>query len=546
MDSTGRFLLGGALGAALGYLLSQKNLEKVQPAGQVTTPAFATTVPTTSMGAQGAAPAPRPAAPAAFSPASPVAAPEQPSPLAPSPAISIPDWKIPPAPPADWRPAPDPAPAAPTSVAADSILAPSAPVFHVDVPAVVEPAESEIIVTREFLEEPLLGSGWRSTAPPAIEDETVETAAYEIPLIEVSRFGPEVVRPPVTAEPVVSFGLATEPAVEESATELPVVEDVMEVPMVEESVELQVVEETFTDAMGPGTAGTEALVQAASVASRLPIDESPLADDSTRVDDLKSRIEETRRRIRHELEQPFDISTPARPAERGWPTAPAAEPVLEEPTREEALTVESLVVETLPVEPVVMAPVDVELPVGEPMAEAPVFEEPVAVAPAFMESVATDALPMESLVVETLSVEPTVMERVTTEPLYAEPLVPEPAVMEPTAVEPVVIPPQTVEPVAAEPGSPVAVAASAELEVEISDVDVDLGLEEPVDYDSMKNRIESTRSRLKAKAFDAMMTGESALLGRDAEGASRAETKAAGVDSDIDETIETSLREEEE
>ena len=39
MDGTARFLLGGALGAALGYLLSQKNLQKalltaVSPAGE--------------------------------------------------------------------------------------------------------------------------------------------------------------------------------------------------------------------------------------------------------------------------------------------------------------------------------------------------------------------------------------------------------------------------------------------------------------------------------------------------------------------------------
>ena len=37
------------------------------------------------------------------------------------------------------------------------------------------------------------------------------------------------------------------------------------------------------------------------------------------------------------------------------------------------------------------------------------------------------------------------------------------------------------------------------------------------DYDAMRARIELTRSRLKAKAFDAMMAGESALLGRDPE-----------------------------
>jgi hypothetical protein len=70
--------------------------------------------------------------------------------------------------------------------------------------------------------------------------------------------------------------------------------------------------------------------------------------------------------------------------------------------------------------------------------------------------------------------------------------------------------------------------------------------EEPVDYESMKSRIEVTRSRLKAKAFDAMMTGESALLGRDAEGSERSKSAPPSVDTEVDETIESSLREEEE
>ncbi len=70
-----------------------------------------------------------------------------------------------------------------------------------------------------------------------------------------------------------------------------------------------------------------------------------------------------------------------------------------------------------------------------------------------------------------------------------------------------------------------AVADVAPLGVEsaLSDEDLtaEVTVDEPVDYDSMKSRIESTRSRLKAKAFDAMMTGEAALLGRDLEGRSR-------------------------
>jgi hypothetical protein len=76
--------------------------------------------------------------------------------------------------------------------------------------------------------------------------------------------------------------------------------------------------------------------------------------------------------------------------------------------------------------------------------------------------------------------------------------------------------------------------------------DTDLDLGEPVDYDSMKDRIERTRSRLKAKAFDAMMTGESALLGRDLGDTSTTQQTVPDVDSEVDETIETSLREEEE
>ena len=68
--------------------------------------------------------------------------------------------------------------------------------------------------------------------------------------------------------------------------------------------------------------------------------------------------------------------------------------------------------------------------------------------------------------------------------------------------------------------------------------------EEPIDYDAMKSRIEMTRSRLKAKAFDAMMSGESALLGRDPANFERKKV-VPKVDSEVNDTIETSLREEE-
>lgn len=67
-----------------------------------------------------------------------------------------------------------------------------------------------------------------------------------------------------------------------------------------------------------------------------------------------------------------------------------------------------------------------------------------------------------------------------------------------------------------------------------------------VDYESVRRRIEQVRSRLKAKAFDAMMSGEATLLGRDS-GRPPTDKHPVGpvVDADIDQTIETTLREEE-
>lgn len=62
------------------------------------------------------------------------------------------------------------------------------------------------------------------------------------------------------------------------------------------------------------------------------------------------------------------------------------------------------------------------------------------------------------------------------------------------------------------------------------------------DYEAMRRRIEETRSRLKAKAFDAMMNGETSLLAQ-AEGTNGGQTGPAPVslDEDVDQTIESGL-----
>jgi hypothetical protein len=567
MDGTGRFLLGGALGAALGYLLSQKNLEKGQPIGQTTMPAASPVAPTQDWRVPPAPPAhwqppaePNPAsayAPRVVMPAPapayvpPVVVPTPapvPEPVTPTPTL-VPIA----APPAEPVTPVEPAPAAvtPVVVAPATSLAPGEPAFDVEtpietaleIPAQTESVESEVVLTREFLEEPIPGSGWRSSAP-TVEDQTSETAVHELPAVEISSFGPELSRPVTVAEPVPSVAMPVEEALELPVAELPVMEDVFELPVIEDIVALPAVEEPMAESMGPGTAGTEALAQAATVAGRLPV-EPPLAGDSSRVDDLKSRIEETRRRIRHELEQPFDVSSPARAPERDWTSAPVVVP-----------------------EPAEM----------EPVVIVPTAPEPAMVDQSAAEPVAVDILPMESLEIETLLEEPVAMERSEPDPIVVLPMGPESPAPEltviesvqaplvevaPIAVQPPLSEPMPSEPVMAavevaeplqthndtvEPVSAVDAALPLELAVAVPDEDAEvaLGLEEPVDYDSMKNRIESTRSRLKAKAFDAMMTGEAALLGRDVEGATSGLSKVTGVDSDIDETIETSLREEEE
>jgi hypothetical protein len=121
----------------------------------------------------------------------------------------------------------------------------------------------------------------------------------------------------------------------------------------------------------------------------------------------------------------------------------------------------------------------------------------------------------------------------------------EPPPVEPQPVEPAVAEFETAEPLGGgfetfepETGSALAEAVSSEETPEEA-------LGEVLDYDSMKSRIEVTRSRLKAKAFDAMMTGESALLGREPEDAQSKRPPLPVIDSEIDQTIETGLREQE-
>jgi hypothetical protein len=298
--------------------------------------------------------------------------------------------------------------------------------------AAVLVTESEVFVTPEVLEEPLPRAGWDPSTTTMAEEgalaEAATSAAANLDAyasIEVEPLDFESI--PVwaeapTAEPEVvpDVEAAAEEAAEEATEEL---EDiaaepaaVVELPVEPEVEEIEVAEPEVED---------------------VEVEAAPIP---TPADDLKARIEETRRRIRRELEQPFIVGAGAAAAEAA---SPEFEPVIGE-----ALAVG---------------------PVGEGEAGAEV-EEPAASAPG-------DTEPSEAA--------------------------------------------------AADEHPPVSADGPG------------------VDYEAMRGRIEETRSRLKAKAFDAMMTGESALLGRDPGDAGVKLPAPTDVDGEIGETIDSTLREEE-
>ncbi|HEY5388696.1 MAG TPA: hypothetical protein VIL79_12435, partial [Thermoleophilia bacterium] len=110
--------------------------------------------------------------------------------------------------------------------------------------------------------------------------------------------------------------------------------------------------------------------------------------------------------------------------------------------------------------------------------------------------------------------EPVVEEAEAEEVAEPEPVVEEVAEPEPVAEEPVAEEP----PVAREGGT--------------------------IDQAEMRRRIEETRARLKAKAFDAMMSGEAALLRNDSGDKPVPKADEVELEPEIDTTIDNSLQPE--
>jgi hypothetical protein len=242
--------------------------------------------------------------------------------------------------------------------------------------------------------------------------------------------------------------------------------------------------------------------------------------------DLKARIEETRRRIRQELDQPFaDKSELVAGEEAVVPAAEAVE-VPEEPAAETFADAEVA---------------DAE--VADSGEEPAFFDESVetfeesseifASTEAAVSELESTAPPEALETTETLDVpeRPAVSEAIEA-PLKAEPEIAEPGPQEPSSAEP-------------EAESEAVPEAPETEEAAVESVDMLSG--DGFDHEAMRRRIEETRSRLKAKAFDAMMKGESSLLGRDEEGESdsgSAPDAEAHVDNEVAETIDSALSEE--
>ena len=365
--------------------------------------------------------------------------------------------------------APEPAPPEPEPTVAEPEPAPPEPE-----PTVAEPER----VATELEPEPA-PAGWEpepaATEPrPELEAELTEA---ESTLLESE---------PADAEAPVEL-------VEETGTE-PLVAELGQEPAAAEPGPAAAEEEPeLTEAEAEPTASEE---QPAS-AEMLAEPEEPVSVIETVVEvqaepspvvlsDLRARIEETRRRIQRELDQPFAPDTEV-PAEEQAPT------FAEYPVNEAEAEIST------PVEYVGYAESTIDE--AEEVGEAAVEIE----APAVAEEPYTAVLPEEE------------------------------------EAAPVLRDDQGVE---TEPGDDVEIQSAVGEDVP-SMIAVDE--ESQFDHEAMRRRIEETRNRLKAKAFDAMMKGESALLARDFDSPASTmspEVDGAVLDSEVAETIDTTLIEE--
>jgi hypothetical protein len=360
---------------------------------------------------------------------------------------------------------------------------------------------------------------WETAWSAEIADSSEELEAVSE---EAVGEGLEAVSEEAAAE--ASDAISEEAAAEAEAEELPAVapEPAQVDLLAEATVESEpLLPETPEAEAVSGAPEAEAVSEAPQPDQYVPAPREPAHTPA----DLKARIEETRRRIRRELAHPFSEEAPDdayggvpagdKPAFGGTPT------YQEQPLEPEAPVDEAveLAHPVLPEETAAVQEAVFQEPEPEPVVEAAPEPEPVLeyepVEPAISEA------PGQVPVLETF-----------------EDLAP------PLPEEPLSAPQVAEEPETSGASDLVAEPESAGDEEQESAPQLVASLPAGgFDHDAMRRRIEETRNRLKAKAFDAMMSGEGALLRE-----SKAETPESAtltVDSDVDETIETALTEEE-
>lgn len=321
--------------------------------------------------------------------------------------------------------------------------------------------------------------------PPPVVDVVEPEPVAEPAAVAVVELEPEpaaVVKPEPVAEPEPEPELVVEPVTEELSA--PSASEIAAVLPVETDAWASEDEPTLEEEQ-PSVIG--------AVEEDTRAEEDTVAEDRVAPPlDLKARIEETRRRIQEELERPFTAAVPV-----------AAKPAAEESSEGAWAPADDSGAHAEPVAPVWVAPA---WP-SPPSADVVEVESPVDLAVG-SPIVAAEERPLDRA--EESSFEP------------AEESAAEPAIEMPASI--------TDTTSAEEPSEPTApVAATGDF-----------------DRDAMRLRIEATRNRLKAKAFDAMMSGESALLARDGGAATETGSRSPEmqVDSEVDETIERTLSEE--
>ncbi|MBI5869849.1 MAG: hypothetical protein HZB44_02660 [Actinobacteria bacterium] len=262
------------------------------------------------------------------------------------------------------------------------------------------------------------------------------------------------------------------------------------------------------EAPAEAPAGAPAAAPAEEPVSESPESEEPVTSAIV-AEDLEAQIEETRRQVEEHLEKPFAAPEPAVPgtaiSEEEVDTGEAPEILLEEEV------------------------------ISDTQATREELEE--AEAEALTEAVETNGIEIPA------KEESAVLEAEKTAGLEAG-VKPELEAEKTVQFETQAVP-ETDEfadlktPVAGEPTTTGQEAGEAVLETETGPAP------SQIDRDEMRRRIDETRARLKAKAFDALVSGETFIEPEPEAGREKHEAAGVEIDSEIEEQIDRSLKEEE-